>query len=149
MRGRPRKATSRRSASAVTAPGGRPTPPKWVADDAELLELWEALVGHLESMGSCSPAFGPTLEAIAARTLEMRTCEEAIEQDGRFQKAPSGRIYAHPAVGQHVTHRTARERLLLELGLSPASRSRVKPVEGGGAKSDNPLLLRLAKKGAG
>ena len=114
----------------------------------ELAALWADLVGHMDSMGTCSPAFAPTLLAIMERSLEIRICDGAIDRDGRYTTTAAGRTYAHPACGQRATHMAARERLMEQLGLSPAARTRVKPVEGGTA-APKPLLLRLKGKEVG
>lgn len=87
--------------------------------------MWDRLAPILDDMGVLTVADLIGLERICACHAEMMVAQESIDRDGMTYSSGE-RIYPNPAVAQLRTAEAMFHRYLLEFGLTPAARSKVK-----------------------
>lgn len=110
-----------------------PTPPEWLSVRAS--EIFMDLVKIIDGMRIASASDAAILAMAASRLEEVEICTAQIEDGGRFFTSSiefdkegrmiSQQIKGHPAVAQRSEAMRHAQTLLVEFGLSPASRSKV------------------------
>jgi P27 family predicted phage terminase small subunit len=112
-------------------PAGAPKPPRrWLEGAGEHRVYREALAEHrrlvqeLEESRTLTLADRGILEIAAGAYGLLLAAERALEKAGVTVTRPSGLLVAHPAVAVRNQERAAYLRALVELGLTPAARSR-------------------------
>lgn len=103
---------------------GAPQPPKHLSGDS--LREWERLVGELDAMKVLTTADRGILEVAASSWAEWRQAERAIARHGLLVRGAKGGRVRNPAQAIRREARLAYQRALIELGLTPAARARVK-----------------------
>ena len=108
------------------------------------------IVGRLQAMGIASSADSEAVMLLAECFEDIEECNESIKEHGRVYvkyelvTLPSGEIKAqkmlrsNPAVGQRGDARRHAQSLLVEFGLTPASRGKVSVPEQGKGAAGNP-----------
>lgn len=133
------------------APKRAPKCPDWL--DAEAKQEWKRFTRNLAEMRILSEADGPAIAAYCQAWSRWVAAEKEIIRVGPLVKGTKGVIVTNPLI--HVANK-AREhmvKLLVEFGMTPSSRSRIK-VEDGNApaapgddlaafQAANPAALKL------
>lgn len=96
--------------------------------------MYERVVGHLHSMGLLSKVDDTALELLAVAYQEWYEAEEVLAKAGRVyesENATGGKIMRpHPAAQQSSDAWKRIRMMLIEFGLTPASRSKLEKPEG-------------------
>jgi P27 family predicted phage terminase small subunit len=122
----------RRPAAALQAPIGTPECPDHL--DATAREEWERIVPDLDAMGVLSRLDGSALALYCTAYSRWRKAQGEVESYGLLTETALGGLKANPAVGIAAAAEAQMQRLLVEFGCTPSSRSRVKA--GGEAPKD-------------
>lgn len=114
---------------------GIPTPPKHLSPKAAI--AWERLGSLLGRMGIMTHADGFALERLCEVYSAILDCEETIQEQGRYQlvttQSGDKMERLRPAVTDLADLDRRFKSLLVEFGLTPAARSKVK-IESGQEK---------------
>lgn len=96
--------------------------------------MYERTVGHLHNMGLLSTADDTALELLALAYQEWYTAELRLQKEGRIYEtyAANGAkvLKPHPAAAQSADAWRRIRMMLIEFGLTPASRSKLEKPEG-------------------
>jgi P27 family predicted phage terminase small subunit len=113
----------RTNPSAPDVPGGRPTPPDWLADDA--LQEWNRIVPLLDAAGLLKRLGRAALVAYCTAWAELADATRELAKGGTVIETENG-----PMLSPHVKRADkAREQLVKlgrEFGLTPAAETGVK-----------------------
>jgi len=118
----------------VTVSKAKPTnaPPSFLKAKGKL--MYERTVGHLHSMGLLSKVDDTSLELLAMAYQEWYSAELKLQKEGRIYEtyASNGAkvLKPHPAAAQSADAWRRIRMMLIEFGLTPASRSRLEKPEG-------------------
>jgi len=118
----------------VTPAKGRPkkNTPSFLRAKGKL--MYERTVGHLHSMGLLSTVDDTALELLALAYQEWYTAELRLQKEGRIYEtyAANGAkvLKPHPAAAQSADAWRRIRMMLIEFGLTPASRSKLEKPEG-------------------
>jgi P27 family predicted phage terminase small subunit len=117
-------------------PKGRPTCPAWLADEAK--REWRRLAPKLEEAGLATGVDADALARYCVAMTRWRQAEEELAASGGLLvKKTNGDIAPNPLVAVAVRAMEVANKLGLEFGLTPSSRTRIgvsreeKPVAGG------------------
>ena len=121
LRGHARK---RGSVAGVSLPTAEPEPPAWLTGAA--LDVWHYYAPQLASAGVLTLADRDTLATFCVHAQIVGECREAIAADGLLTETPGGHRQTSPHYS--ILHRSTRlmAALASDLGLNPASRTRVR-----------------------
>ena len=126
MRGRKAEITAVDGALSVA-----PAAPKWLPPHAKA--EWKRLVPELVADRKLAAHELQSVESYCLSVARIREAETIIQREGITYLGPDGQPKRHPATAVLKEHQEAARRLLVELGGTPASRSKNK---GGGAGND-------------
>lgn len=126
MRGRKAEITAVDGALSVAPPA-----PKWLPPHAKA--EWKRLVPQLVSDRKLAAHELQSVESYCLSVARIREAETIIQAQGITYLGPDGQPKRHPATAVLKEHQEAARRLLVELGGTPASRSKNR---GGGAGND-------------
>lgn len=137
-------------------PSGRPECPDFLSASAK--EEWERIVPELDGAGLLSPIDRGSLAAWCQAYAELEWATRTIETEGRIVEEPiqnsQGEVIgakkkAHPAVKMQRDAFNRLARMIVEFGLSHATRMRMGGVSGGGdagtGEAGNPFALLQAR----
>jgi P27 family predicted phage terminase small subunit len=113
---------------------GRPDPPHYL--DKEGLREWNRILPELEECGVLSRADGAALGLYCSSFSAMVAAEKEVQAMGLFVETDKGSLKANPAVAMARNARCVCARLLVEFGLTPSSRTRLKVPSVDGSKDD-------------
>jgi P27 family predicted phage terminase small subunit len=116
-----------------TAPGGIPEPPDWLDDGAR--SEWFVITKLLHDMGILSLADHATAEAYCTLYSRWVQSEAQVRKSGTVVKSPNGYPMMSPYLIVANQALEGMRKLLVELGLTPSSRSRIR-VPGSGEAMD-------------
>lgn len=117
---------------AETAPKQAPAKPVAVADDAELSEMWDALVPTLDAAGLLSPVDGFTLEMLLRHVLTARKAHAEIgESVVVVDEGIAGGIKKHPAETVFRSESEMFLRYAQQLGMTFVARARTSQTKAG------------------
>jgi len=134
---------------------GRPKMPVVVAKIPKARACWEWLVRELEAMQTLTTAEGKLLELYAVTYYQWREAVEFLHKNGPTYLIKAGpttvggvvqpgqvkSVGQHPQVSIAASARKALESFGAELGLSPASRTRIKVAKSEGVV--NPVIAAM------
>lgn len=126
MRGRKAEITAVDGALSVAPPA-----PKWLPPHAKA--EWKRLVPQLVADRKLAAHELQSVESYCLSVARIREAETIIQREGITYSGPDGQPKRHPATAVLKEHQEAARRLLVEVGGTPASRSKNK---GGGAGND-------------
>jgi len=118
----------------VTVTKGKParTTPSFLKAKGKM--MYERTVGHLHSMGLLSTVDDTALELLAIAYQEWYSAELKLQKEGRIYEtfASNGAkvLKPHPAAAQSSDAWRRIRMMLIEFGLTPASRSKLERPEG-------------------
>lgn len=96
--------------------------------------MYERTVGHLHNMGLLSSVDDTALELLAMAYQEWYSAELKLQREGRVYESLSSNgarvLKAHPAAQQSSDAWRRIRMMLIEFGLTPASRSKLEKPEG-------------------
>ena len=96
--------------------------------------MYERSVSHLHSMGLLSQIDDTALELLAMAYQEWYSAELKLQKEGRIYETFSSNgakvLKAHPAAAQSADAWRRIRMMLIEFGLTPASRSKLERPEG-------------------
>jgi len=128
----------RDSSSAPDPAGDAPRAPGWLGTRGA--EWFGTLATRLDGIGLASSSFTETLALAASRLAEMEECDELIAEHGRTYETTNTQgdkmLRANPAVSQRNEAMRHLHSLLAEIGLTPASISKVGGGQSGGKKAN-------------
>ena len=101
-----------------------PQPPKELS--AAALAEWHSIVPKLFSAGLLTKLDGAALAAYCQNYADWLEAVEKVREAGAVVKAPSGYPILNPYVGIASRAQAAMVRMLMQFGMSPASRSSAK-----------------------
>lgn len=127
-----------RHGKGAEAPSGRPAEPSDLPLKA--LEIWRQLADRLEALGTLQPVHGAALTMTAQALEELRRLDVLVSEHGEMYKS-KGMLRPNPAVAMRASAWNRAMRGLVELGLTPASQSKVPPASGQDAQ--DPALRYL------
>ena len=150
MRGRkPHPTAIRRAAGNPGKRGynhGEPVPPEGMPDcpphlsDAAKAE-WERIAGPLHDMGVLTLVDRAALAAYCPASGRWVEAEEKLKETPTLLKTPSGYVQQSPWLSVSNKQLELMGRYMAELGLTPASRSRV--TTRGGAEATEPTVFNV------
>ena len=117
-----------------TSPLLTATPPEWITGTA--LDFWKELVKVLIPMGHLTEADQSNVVALAFALAQLKEAYLGIQTDGYVIETEYG-PKASPYVGVMDKAQKQVKSLLCELGMTPASRTKVVSLTG--TKKDDPL----------
>ena len=88
-------------------------------------EAWDDVVEILTDMRVLDKADGQTVELLCRARADWMEARAAIERDGPYYTAAGGMMRPHPMLGARSDASKRMLTLLAELGMTPASRSKV------------------------
>ena len=88
-------------------------------------KAWDDVVDILTEMRVLDRADGTTVELLCQARADWMEARAAIERDGAYYTGPTGVMRAHPLLGARSDASKRMLTLLAELGMTPASRSKV------------------------
>ncbi len=103
---------------------GRPPMPRWLPKDGK--DEWKLITAALESMGVLTKVDASAIAAYCAAWADLRAAQRGINKSGVFYKTRTGLIKRNPAAGVKADALRVVKAYLVEFGLTPASRSKVK-----------------------
>ena len=107
------------------APQGVPDPPAWLDDEAKA--EWERVLPDLEQMGLLSPADRPALAAYCTAWSRWVEAEQMVKKFGPIVKSPEkGFPMKSPYLTIADQALETMRKLMVEFGLTPSSRSRIR-----------------------
>jgi P27 family predicted phage terminase small subunit len=116
------------------APQGVPTPPEWLDDEAKA--EWERVSIDLAEMGLLSQADRPALAAYCVAWSRWVDAEAQVKKYGTVVKSPDkGFPMKSPYLSIADQALETMRKLMVEFGLTPSSRSRIR-VPAGGDEAD-------------
>ena len=118
---------------------GRPDPPSYL-DELGRAE-WDRIVPELEAVGCLSRADGAALGLYCASHSQMVLAEREVAMRGMLVDTADGGVKPNPAVGMARNARLVCGRFLVEFGLTPSARSRVKTAANDGPKDELSAFL--------
>lgn len=127
------------------APPGRPTRPQWLTGAAR--KEWDRICSILALERRLSAADGPALEKLATLHGRWTRWRELADTSPLTVTGPDGTPKPHPAIVQERILSDAYRKMLVEFGLTPASRGRVKiggPAHGPG-ESPAEMMARFLR----
>lgn len=111
---------------------GLPSPPAHLCDEAKV--AWGRMTVILDRMGVLTEADGFALERLAETYAEILRCRELVKRDGETYSTTGGSgdllIKANPAVAMLADADRRFKSYLVEFGLTPAARTKVKADDG-------------------
>jgi P27 family predicted phage terminase small subunit len=114
------------------APQGVPEPPAWL--DAEAKAEWDRVTADLAGMGLLSRADRPALTALCVAWSRWVEAEAQVKKFGTVVKSPEkGFPMKSPYLSIADQALETMRKLMVEFGLTPSSRSRIKIPDGGEA----------------
>lgn len=124
----------------------RPKRPVWLPKPA--LKYYNALLDKLEALGTLSSTDVGIIAVAAQLEDELHCCNKNIERDGMwiYVKDSNGKVTdkkKNPAIIHRKDVITRLQSVYAELGLTPASRSKVSKVKKDKVQ-DNPYVVRNA-----
>lgn len=123
---------------------GRPTRPGWLAEEAK--REWARIVPELEELGLLTVVDRAALSGYCQWWARYRQAEEALERDGPVVEIMTrgGPMQVQsPWVSLSKQASEACRRFLVEFGLTPASRSRLKVQK---PQPEDPVLRLLGRR---
>jgi len=108
---------------------GRPDPGDL---EGEALEEWERLVVELEDMGVLTVADRGILTVAAESWAEWKAAARMVRELGHAVPTMEGGVKSNPAVSAGNQARARYQSALQELGLTPATRSKVRKLDAEG-----------------
>ena len=131
-RGTARKDRAPENPVTVTKAAPKKTTPSFLKAKGKM--MYERSVGHLHSMGLLSTVDDTSLELLAMAYQEWYSAELKLMKEGRIYEtfASNGAkvLKPHPAAAQSADAWRRIRRMLIEFGLTPASRSKLERPEG-------------------
>ena len=131
-RGTARKDRSPENPVTVTKAKPTNTAPSFLKAKGKM--MYERTVGHLHSMGLLSTVDDTSLELLAMAYQEWYSAELKLQREGRIYETFSSNgakvLKAHPAAQQSADAWRRIRMMLIEFGLTPASRSKLERPEG-------------------
>lgn len=116
------------------APQGMPESPDWLDDEAKA--EWDRIVPDLREMGLLSRVDRPALAAYCTAWSRWVHAEEQVRKLGPIVKSPEkGFPMKSPFLTVADQAMEAMRKFMVEFGLTPSSRSRIR-VPGGGEEAD-------------
>ena len=130
--------------------GAEPVPPEGMPDcPPHLTELareeWDRLVGTLHAMGVVSTVDRAALAAYCQSYARWAEAEEKLKETPIMLKTPSGYVQQSPWLSVANKQMELMGRYMAELGITPASRSRVAAFAEAEAKE--PMQIRVVFEG--
>jgi len=114
------------------APEGMPDPPAWLDDEARA--EWDRVTVDLAGMGLLSPADRPALTAYCTAWSRWVEAEAMVKKFGSIVKSPEkGFPMKSPYLSIADQALETMRKLMVEFGLTPSSRSRIRVPDGGEA----------------
>ena len=113
-----------------------PEAPAWLGEDAKV--EWNRICPSLVASGVATGVDFAVLANYCQVWAEFVAATKTINEEGRYQIALNGNKVPHPALVQQRNSSTLLRSLAQELGLSPASRSK---VSGNVQQSDDDDIL--------
>ena len=110
-----------------------PEPPVWLSDDAR--QFWDECCSTLVPMGHVTEADRPALALLAMAMAELKEANDKLAEEGHTVSCGQfgDSVKANPYVAVKNAAMQQIKSLLVEFGMTPSSRSRVKkPAESGG-----------------
>lgn len=107
--------------------GDAPECPDWL--DKPAARIWHETVEHLRSMQTLAETDQVVIAAFSQSYADYAVLVVQIRNEGRTFETPKGYIAKNPAVTMMNEARSAMLKLAAELGLSPASRTRIRVPE--------------------
>jgi P27 family predicted phage terminase small subunit len=115
-------------------PDGLPECPDWLCDEAKA--EWQRIVPELDAMGLLSRVDRPALAAYCTGWSRWVEAELQVKKFGAIVKSPEkGFPMKSPYLSIADQAMEAMRKFMVEFGLTPSSRSRIR-VPGGGAEAD-------------
>lgn len=111
-------------------PAGAPEPPEWL--DELAMKEWDRITPVLADMELLTPADHAALEAYCTVYSRWARCEQQVQQTGTIIKALNGRPMKNPYLLVANEAFEMMRKLIIEFGLTPSSRSRIKLGEHAG-----------------
>jgi P27 family predicted phage terminase small subunit len=131
-RGTARKDRAPENPVKVTKAAPKKTTPSFLKAKGKM--MYERSVGHLHSMGLLSTVDDTSLELLAMAYQEWYSAELKLMKEGRIYEtfAANGAkvLKPHPAAAQSADAWRRIRMMLIEFGLTPASRSKLERPEG-------------------
>lgn len=106
-----------------TPPPGCPEPPEHLGEIAR--DEWSRIVPILEAMGVLSQADGTALAMYCQHYERWVAAEKGIRDEGTLSVSATGNIKLSPYIQLANASMAAMQKLLVEFGCTPSSRSRV------------------------
>jgi P27 family predicted phage terminase small subunit len=140
---------TRRDRIPQSEPRPRSTRPKCPGHlDAVAKAEWKRLLPILERMRVLTEADGAALAIYCEDFSLLRKAEEDIASSGILTEAGTGGWKTNPAVTIAAGCRMRMARMLVEFGLTPSARTRVKAAEADGPKDALSEFLQRRRGGA-
>jgi P27 family predicted phage terminase small subunit len=115
-------------------PAGLPDCPDWLDEEAKA--EWQRIVPELDAMGLLSRVDRPALAAYCTAWSRWVNAEEQVRKFGPIVKSPErGFPMKSPYLSIADQALEIMRKMMVEFGLTPSSRSRIR-VPGGGAQAD-------------
>jgi P27 family predicted phage terminase small subunit len=135
LAGTGRKDRGTTTSTTAEPPKGRPTRPKQLKGEARA--EWSRMIGRLE----LSKTLSPVDDAVLYRYCQLHARAERLERKIATLRSPFytdafGNPRVHPGIAQLRAHDQVLRHYLVEFGLTPAARTRVKEIGGKPTETD-------------
>lgn len=92
--------------------------------------LWDAIVGYKKDLGVLHASDSLTILAYIQATVDFLEVRRILYADGFMELNPeTGNVSRHPLINALVTYDTRRMKWLMELGLTPLGRMKLRALE--------------------
>lgn len=119
----------------------RPKMPDYFSQDQEA--VWRRVTRELRAMQVMTSADADVITLLVEAIVERREAQVIVAKDGATIMSPNGYPTVHPLSGKVNKLGAQILRLLEQLGMTPASRSRIQTLDD---KSDDPFEEFLKRK---
>lgn len=138
-----------RAREVVPTTSERPEPPLLVQTDELSLALWHETCDMLQSMRFLVKEDKPLIEAYILNYSLLLRCIQDIQKQGDTYIAENGNVKASGTATNYARYIQTHQKLLSELGLTPASRARLaSPLDRSSSEENSvgQLLKKLSGK---
>lgn len=135
------KNPQRENKDAPKLDGKAPAMPKWFSDEEKI--IWRELLKDMKSMGILSSDQRQVMIAYCTAYAGWQMAKRQFDECGGIITDSRGEPKRHPAGTDMHKHRESLNKLLSEMGLTPASRGKL--VSMNLKEDDNPIAGLLAK----
>lgn len=106
-----------------------PKPPPEVKGNPRAIKEWKRIIAELQKKRFCASSDAAIITCYVMAYATMLEAAEELSKSKLIVQNKAGNVFQHPALGIRNTAAKMCARFAAELGLTPSSRSRVRPEE--------------------